>query len=199
MIVLTDIHGCHKTLMALLAKCPKGRQIACAGDLIDRGPDSASVVRWAMENGIWVTMGNHEHMALDWHDGFRYYSTRDWSNNGGEECLDSFDAGKLPDDVLDWMRDLPVSINYEDELLISHTGHGHREDMSVYDRVWVRDYPEYDDGLFRVFGHTPKKEPVITKDYAMIDTGCAYAKRGYGVLTAFVWPERKIIQQTCID
>lgn len=64
-IVIGDPHGCLKTLKALIEKLPKNIPISISGDLIDRGPDSAGVVQYCIDNKIDVTLGNHEQMMDD--------------------------------------------------------------------------------------------------------------------------------------
>lgn len=68
-----DIHGCAGLLRSLLAlieaddaaRPPAKTSLILLGDLIDRGPSSAQVVRYAMAlaaNGAIVLKGNHEEM-----------------------------------------------------------------------------------------------------------------------------------------
>jgi serine/threonine protein phosphatase 1 len=125
-------------------------------------------------------------------------------------------GGRVPDDVLDWMEGLPAYLypsKGADEngrrLMVSHSGYGLNADYGDWfqalwgryrhgDGPFVRDPvtgKEVDDGLFRVFGHTPEREVVITPTYAMVDTGAAYSKRGYGVLSAFIWPSKTVLTQ----
>lgn len=222
--IMTDIHGCYKTLMALVAKLPKDAEIVLLGDLIDRGPDSRHVVYWAMHNKIPCTMGNHEDLAVAYSGhveyGFRpkcgqYYEHDIWLYNGGDKALDSWGAdllpkSQLPENVVAWMASRPAYLKMPGRLLLSHTGYGLDSDINHwFPTLWGR-YPHdgqfayepgsskpTDDGYFRVFGHTRVKEPIITKTYANIDTGCAYT--GYGKLTALLWPSMEIIQQDNIE
>lgn len=68
-IVIGDVHGCFNELMKLLEKLkfnPQEDRFICAGDLVDRGPDSAKVVQWFRENNekypenVQCIMGNHD-------------------------------------------------------------------------------------------------------------------------------------------
>lgn len=141
MIVIGDVHGCHKTLLALLDKIPKDKKerICFAGDLIDRGPRSRQVVEFVMDNGYDCVQGNHEQMMVD----FTYrYDDMLWLGNGGDITLDSYrpdpdeDKPYLKPDIdkevfeehRRWMASLPVAIKYEDvktpdgrELVVSHS------------------------------------------------------------------------------
>ena len=204
MIVISDIHGCYNTLIRLMNKCPEG-PVIFAGDLIDRGPHSKAVVEFAMNNKIPVTMGNHCDLALDYSKhhakGFKshcgdMYDYDVWIDNGGDDCLESFGTFELPDNVLQWMQDMPAYIKH-DNLLVSHTGYGLSGVWmnTLWGRHSVGDGEFPDDGLFRVFGHTQEKNAVITDKWAMIDTGAAYYMRGMGILTAFEWPSKALYSE----
>lgn len=67
-IIVGDVHGCKAELKALLAKVAptSGDTVVFAGDLFDRGPDSAGAVRVARQVGelpgvtVVLVEGNHE-------------------------------------------------------------------------------------------------------------------------------------------
>lgn len=205
---ITDIHGCYKTLLALVAKIPSDYEIILGGDLIDRGPDSARVVRWAMENKIRAVIGNHEDMMLFYsgirHKGMPYDSRSIWLYNGGGLALESFGGEAVPEEVLAWVNALPFAIR-EGDFEISHTGYGGFENTNRMQKLWLREGSDAEslngkgDGIFRIFGHTQRQEPWLEKNFAMIDTGCAYKDRGLGKLTAYLIPDKIIIQQDNIE
>jgi serine/threonine protein phosphatase 1 len=205
LILISDIHGCFLTLQELVKKCQillKGEGVVyLLGDLIDRGPRSKEVVEWAMANRIKVVMGNHEHMMIDhyihrWDKDIRTYDLNLWINNH-KETPKSFQ--KISKTHIAWLSQLPLYIipDEYDDLLLSHTGHGISQNRMMIDRLWDRDDKFPDDKYFRVFGHTPDKEPIITDKWAKIDTGCPF--KDLGKLTAMLWPSREIVQQQNID
>lgn len=208
--VISDIHGCIKTLIALLDKIPSTHQPVFNGDLIDRGPNSAAVVEYAMSHKVPAVIGNHEDLMLyhhrRFHKGQPYDSRNIWLWNGGGMALDSW-GNKVPVGVLDWVESLPFHIDAEYEgqkFEISHTGFGGVPQALRSTKLWTRYGLEIDmlpqpHDRFRIFGHTQKQEPWIEKDFAMIDTGCAYKDRGFGTLTAFLIPEKQVIQQKNIE
>lgn len=192
MIVISDIHGCYGTLRRLLRKCPD-ELIVFAGDLIDRGPDSASVVRFAMEQKIPTVLGNHEELMVDYlnkHDG---YQDGMWLMNGGDTTLRTFPKQEISP-ALKWMESLPLFLEYGD-LLVSHTGWGLHpmRQAALEHRDWR--FPE--DGRFRVFGHTPQRHPALIPNGICIDTGAAYGGQNqhYGTMTALQWPQMRVFQQ----
>lgn len=202
LVLISDIHGCHKTLLALLEKAnPNGdREVYFLGDMIDRGPNSRGVLEYAIANAVKCVMGNHEHMMLCAFDKLPdspYINPSIWLMNGGVDALKSFEHA-VPDSILNWVSNIPYYIIPKDypELLLSHTGHG--MNPNKFDGVWCRETSFPKDDYYRVFGHTQETKPIITEKWAMIDTGCAYVPY-YGKLTAMIWPTKEIIQQNNID
>lgn len=93
MIILTDIHGCYDSMIALLDKIPeeeKAKGICICGDMIDRGPKSMQVVQHAIDNNFHVVTGNHEQMMVDWIKNGMHYNDMLWLGNGGMAALDSY-------------------------------------------------------------------------------------------------------------
>jgi len=150
-VVIADVHGCYKTLMALVAQVPKDTEIAFVGDLIDRGPMSMEVVEFVKSNGYKCVKGNHESALADFILKFdseasvwQTLSEYGWLiKNGVDATLKSY--GIDPDlpfkEVIDkiadndkliehaeWMSRLPTYIEFNDvvnaegkKLVISHS------------------------------------------------------------------------------
>jgi len=70
--LIGDVHGCYKTLCALIDRLPHGTdsKICFVGDLIDRGEGSFEVVQLAMRRGYAAVMGNHEYRLLQHKNAF---------------------------------------------------------------------------------------------------------------------------------
>ena len=54
------------------------------------------------------------------------------------------------------------------------------EEQSEHDLLWIRDefiFSEYDHGRPVIFGHTPRKEPMVRNNRIGIDTGAVYGGR----------------------
>jgi len=69
-VVVGDIHGCIEEfdeLLKVLQYNKEKMRLILAGDLMDRGPDPAGVVRRVREMGVECIMGNHEEKHLRWH------------------------------------------------------------------------------------------------------------------------------------
>ena len=141
-IVIGDVHGCKKTLEALVKQLPH-RNICFSGDLVDRGPDSAGVVRYVRGNNWLVTSGNHEVMMSS--SVLENIGVIGWLKNGGAATLNSYKKeplkyiGESPDiwkdleeeimhDDIKWMNSLPVYLEFPElklengrHLVVSHS------------------------------------------------------------------------------
>jgi len=68
-LIIGDVHGCLEELDELLRAidhAPQRDRLVLLGDLLDRGPDGAGVVRRARELGAEAVCGNHEEKHLRW-------------------------------------------------------------------------------------------------------------------------------------
>lgn len=217
MLIIGDVHGCLKTLLALLEKCPANEQVCFVGDLIDRGPDSAGVVDFVMKNNYPCVRGNHEDMALWFYqrapERIGVYSGDIWLVNGGKQTIASYPDMKMSDEHLDWLEKLPYILSFDIEgadkkLLVSHAGlcpqlpykdltdakrfTGSREtiDGSV---LWYRGPVVVPEGSFHVFGHTPHNDSVVRGNHANVDTGGFFRK-----MTALRYPQMELYEQNFI-
>jgi serine/threonine protein phosphatase 1 len=214
--VIGDVHGCKKTLIVLVDKIkiefPESK-ICIAGDLVDRGPDSAGVVEFCIKNKILVTKGNHEQMMhTDLDETTEYPGS--WLFNGGVETIASYKGDEeLMNTHALWMSNLPHYLEFpncrndnDDMLVVSHSSiqgywkdRDNEKDNIMWNREPVSESAGYYEGIFNIFGHTPTPEPQIGKFHANIDTGCVYKRAHFGKLTALVFPDMKIIQQENIE
>jgi hypothetical protein len=66
LIIIGDVHGCLDELKILLDKClyKKGDALIFVGDLVNKGPSSAGVVKFVREIGACCVRGNHDDAAL---------------------------------------------------------------------------------------------------------------------------------------
>ena len=117
-----DIQGCDSALERLLEKIdysPSRDTVYLLGDLVNRGPDSAAVLRRCMDNegSMRCLLGNHDLHLLATAHGARRPSTRDTLAG----VLDAPDRNAL----LDWLRHQPLALAHEhagQTLLMVHAG-----------------------------------------------------------------------------
>lgn len=209
-----DIHGRLDLFDALLARLEADHrsrgacraEIVLLGDLIDRGTDSAGVVRRAMTPPDWAGIvalkGNHEAAMLDALDGDRTMM-QIWLRNGGVSALRSWgvseevlaggtiaeliDAARqvIPPAELAWLAQGQQSVRIGDYFFV-HAGVRPRialDRQQPADSFWIRE--EFLDskvmhGAMVVHGHSVATEVEERPNRIGIDTG-AYAT---GRLTA---------------
>jgi bis(5'-nucleosyl)-tetraphosphatase (symmetrical) len=116
--VVGDIQGCHaefRQLMEVIAFDPARDRLWLVGDLVNRGPDSLSVLRTVKSFGAAATtvLGNHDLHLLIVAAGHRKAHRRDTLT----EILDAPDR----DELLDWLRRRPLVVR-DGELLMVHAG-----------------------------------------------------------------------------
>jgi serine/threonine protein phosphatase 1 len=210
LIAIGDIHGCAKSLDALLDALDydEDDHLLFIGDYIDRGPDSKSVIdrliELSAEMECTFLRGNHEALMLGYLD---YGSFNLWRVNGGIATLRSYIDGKavidIPDDHAEFVRN--TKMHYEtDDFFFVHAGlkpfqtiEENLDEVGEEVFLWERSHLEVDDEELAwektvVCGHTPHPEPIDREKLIMIDTGCVYHMQPeMGTLTAVRLPERE--------
>ncbi|MAX00920.1 MAG: metallophosphoesterase [Sphingomonas sp.] len=229
-----DIHGCYRQLRRLLGRIeahhealppPASLRVVLLGDLIDRGPDSARVLRFAgqLSNrtpNLVTLMGNHEELMLGALAGDRAALDL-WREHGGRATLASFgfDPARLDSErdirllsgqmrlavsqpIIEWVRRLPLWTRSGDYLFV-HAGVRPRIPLSRQqpdDLLWIRDDFLQWSGSFGgatiVHGHSIDEAPQLSEHRIGIDTG-AYRT---GVLTAlYLEDDRQEFLSTASD
>ncbi len=117
-----DVHGCYRELKRLLKKLPFDSdrdRLWLVGDLVNRGPQSLEVLRWArkrskkMGKRFQVVLGNHDLHLLATAAGLRR-----------PQANDTFDAVLAADDrkrLLRWLRERPLLYRRKKVVLL-HAG-----------------------------------------------------------------------------
>jgi serine/threonine protein phosphatase 1 len=220
-----DIHGRLDLLEALAeaierddaASPARETTVILLGDLVDRGPDSAGVVRfarqWAQRRDLRFISGNHEEMFL--HAFLERNALKGLLRFGGIETLRSY--GLEPEDLLDmefedarqaldravpkedrqFLRGFELMIRKGDYLFV-HAGIHPRvplDQQNSHDCRWIREpflRHTGDHGCFVVHGHTITAQADLRANRIGIDTG-AYDS---GVLSALrlEGSDRRLIQ-----
>ncbi|PWU08228.1 MAG: polynucleotide kinase-phosphatase [Verrucomicrobia bacterium] len=227
--IIGDLHGCYDELLTLLkalgyeiapdpdspakvlARPPAGRKAIFVGDLVDRGPGIAQVLRLVMgmvEAGTALCVpGNHDMKLM------RKLRGRDVQiSHGLAESLAQLD--QEPEDfrkrVADFIDALVSHYVLDDgKLVVAHAGmketmqgrgSGRVREFALYGETtgetdefglpirfnWAA---EYRGKAMVVYGHTPVPEPEWLNRTINIDTGCVFG----GKLTALRYPEKEIV------
>jgi bis(5'-nucleosyl)-tetraphosphatase (symmetrical) len=115
-----DVQGCYKPLRKLIMETvfmKSQDEIWFCGDLVNRGPDSADVLRYIMDLGdsARCVLGNHDLNLLAVANGTRQIKDSDTLH----DVLDANDA----DEMLDWLRTRPLlHRSKEHKVCIVHAG-----------------------------------------------------------------------------
>lgn len=210
-----DVHGCYDLLRQLLDRIGEHSQslpparalhIVVLGDIVDRGPQSASVIELLHDlqkrtGSLVVLRGNHEDAMLQGIDG-DLDALRTWLGVGGAETSRSFGLAPLqtgedpltylrqlratiPRSWLAWLRGLPLSVRSGD-YFFTHAGIRPGVPLrrqSRQDLLWIRDdflSDARNHGAVIVHGHSIRAEVEMLPNRIGVDTG-AYLT---GVLTA---------------
>ncbi len=217
-----DVHGCLPELLELLESLgyavsgleitpPAGRTAVFLGDLTDRGPDSAGVLRLVMgmvaSGAALCVPGNHDEKLARALDGKAVKATHGLDVTLAElgAAGEAFAAearafiGRLPSHlVLDGGRvvaahaGLPVQYHGRTSGRVrSFALYGDVD--GTYDALGLpvrRDWAAgYSGPALVVYGHTPVAAPVWINRTVDIDTGCAFG----GALTALRYPELEFV------
>ena len=116
--VVGDVQGCFSTFEALLDRLefrPGRDRLWFVGDLVNRGPDSLGMLRWAYRHrdSLVCVLGNHDLHLLAQREGVIPARRRDTL----EPLLAAPDAGEL----CDWVAGLPF-VHRENGFLLVHAG-----------------------------------------------------------------------------
>lgn len=225
--IIGDVHGCLDELCDLLSELgystgtgggayahPDGRRALFLGDLVDRGPDSAGVLRTVMDMADAGTAlcvpGNHDERLL------RKLNGRDVKlTHGLAETLEQLtrEAPEFQERVRGFLSSLVSHFILDGgRLVVAHGGlpeemqggasgairsfclygmpTGDRDEFGLPVRYpWAE---EYRGSAMVVYGHTPTGSLEWLNGTINIDTGCAFGGR----LTALRYPERELVSVT---
>lgn len=217
-----DVHGCLPELLELLETLgyavrgtqvtpPAGRTAVFLGDLTDRGPDSAGVLRLVLDmvasGAARCVPGNHDEKLARALDGKAVKATHgldvtlaqlDAAGEGFKAEVRAFLGGLPSHLVLDGGRVVAAHAG----LLERYQGRTSGRVRSfalygdvdgTYDALGLpvrRDWAAgYSGEAIVVYGHTPVAAPVWVGRTVDIDTGCAFG----GSLTALRYPELEFV------
>jgi predicted phosphodiesterase len=194
--IIGDIHGCYDELVELLEETNARDPQMCVlfvGDLMNKGPKSAQVVKLVREMGAYCVRGNHEEVSL-----------LEWQkfNTDSATMKEKFSwLHELSADDINWVMELPFSVRIPSrKIVVVHAGMVpgidiedqnpdlllHMRDV-VYDTEtqrwrgikkpqldsvpWASEWPGPDHVYF---GHDARRKFQSYKYTTGLDTGCVY-------------------------
>lgn len=216
-IIIGDIHGCMDEFREILAKCDYKEEttsVILVGDLVNKGPFSAEVVKYSRKINAFVTRGNHDDFAL----AHALNLIPKENRPKGLEYIDKFDQ-----DDIEWMQNLPYSISIPHlNTLIVHAGIlpgvtlQNQRFVDLYSirnidevqlennevtlegltdtkagKPWVDYLLDTDSSHPHVyFGHDAKRGLQLSALATGLDTGCCYGRK----LSAIILPSKELVQ-----
>ncbi len=220
--IVGDVHGCYDELSELLQSLgyikdgeryshPEGRKAVFLGDLCDRGPKNAEVLKLVMamtESGdALCVLGNHD-AKLN-----KYLGGKDVQlSHGLNMTVEEINAqpSEFKEKIAKFVDGLRSHYVFDNgRLVVAHAGIKEQyqgrgssriRDFCIYGEttgesdeyglpVRLNWAAEYRGRATVVYGHTPNMEPQILNNTYNIDTGCVFGGR----LSAFRYPERQIV------
>jgi serine/threonine protein phosphatase 1 len=181
--VIPDLHGCAKTLRAVVEdhiKPDKSDLIYLLGDYIDRGPDPKGVLDYIMHletegYSMKPIRGNHEeYMILAYRSSkkqrrkFLFWKepnklVDEWLSHGGKYTMRSFGVKSvldIPQKYIDWLERLPYYYEEENHVIV-HAGLNfsrHNPFEDTHTMLWAKAFnpePEKINNKVVVHGHVP--------------------------------------------
>ena len=155
-----DIQGCYEPLQRLLDQLtfdPARDRLWLTGDLVNRGPHSLAVLRWARElqHSVITVLGNHDLTLLAIAEGFVEPRRKDTIR----AILDASDAAEC----LDWLRARSL-LQHDAELgfTLVHAGLAPQWDLAqakacAAELECALRGPDYRDFLACMFGQEPRR------------------------------------------
>ena len=153
-----DIQGCYTELCKLLDKInfnPSKDVLYLVGDLVNRGPESLKVLKWAYKNqdSIITVLGNHDIYLLARYNKLVAQDHDDTLS----DLISNKDAGKL----IDWVRSQPL-IFHDNDYILAHAGIYPKLNFNsmlvlnhaVNNHLQSKDYPQF---LEQVYGNKPNQ------------------------------------------
>lgn len=222
--IIGDIHGCYSEACALLKKLgcavdadhhtaipPAGRTVVFLGDLCDRGPDSASVLKLVMNmaaNGRALCVpGNHDDKLCRWLEGRKVQTGHGLESTIAEleregpafkKRVHEFLRGLVSHYLLDGGRlvashaGLPEKLQGRSsqrvrEFCLYGDPSGKLDEYGLPERNdWAADYSGK---ALAAYGHCPVLDARVVNNSVCLDTGCVFG----GSLTALRYPEMETV------
>ena len=206
-LIIGDVHGCLEELKELLevfAYDPQAMTVVLVGDLVNKGPHSAEVVRFVREQRFHCVLGNHDVSALQ----------RVCSWQRGEKLPPKYAyVERLSEEDVRWLASLPFTIALpEFDAVVTHAGLVPGvpfDQQTVFSMTKMRNILSNSDGSLTslerhsegenwatfwrtaphvYYGHDAKRGLQIHDFATGLDSGCCYGRE----LTGILLPSREI-------
>ncbi len=168
------------------------------GDVINRGPDSAGVLRYIYEQKFEIVLGNHEYNYLMvWNHSAHYRILHDeigsdmhrwilkWPAYIEDKDFIAVHAGLAPG--------IPAALSPVEILTNIRTWDGEGKDLRNMENPPWYDFYTGEKTVF--YGHWAKQGLTVRKNTVGLDSGCVYGN----ALSAYVLEEKKLYQVNAVS
>lgn len=202
-LFIGDVHGCIDELKELLLKVDyksDSDRLIYLGDILNKGPNSAGVLRFIKAQNVECILGNNEVGFLEIIKNGRYFG------NIIQETID--DLGDELDTYCQWIESFPTYIE-EDDFVAVHAGINPEKtvaESSIRVRTTIRTwdgkgedlnnqsdpkwYELYNGDKTIIYGHYAAQKLEVRAKTIGLDSGCVFG----GKLSCLVWPSKEIVQ-----
>ena len=188
-VFVGDVHGCARTLGALLQRAEPTRLILL-GDLFAKGPDPAGVWQLVKKYKAESVMGNHDARLLEvWGRDGSYSHHKTWR--------------KLDQECREWLAARPIFLHGEGWVAVHAGVHptGGWSATTSQQAMVMRRWPDDDPanpfwwqryaGPERIFyGHDAMRGLRVREKTVGLDSGCTYGLQ----LSAYILEEERVVQ-----
>lgn len=151
-LIVGDIHGCYDEVQALHDKATHEandghdfKYVLLVGDLCNKGPQSAQVIRWARTTpNVYSVRGNHDDGALATALGDERRRAKrkyQWVLESEATNDDSSSRVTLSDADVQWLAELPYTLLIPSDLEIGNNGNGLEQDVLLVHAGLLPDRP----------------------------------------------------------
>jgi bis(5'-nucleosyl)-tetraphosphatase (symmetrical) len=156
--IVGDIQGCYDALRKLLDSVefdPKYDRLWSVGDIVNRGPDSLSTIRY-LKN-----LGPHFKMVLGNHDLHLLALARHKKSPKKGDTIDKILVASDREEIINWLRHQPLVYQQENSVLV-HAGIPHiwplQKTLDLASEVHrVLQSDDYEDFLSTMYGNEPNR------------------------------------------
>jgi len=193
-LVIGDIHGCEKTLEALVEKInlQPNDALFFLGDYIDRGPSSAGVIDYILSlkeknYTIFTLRGNHEQDFMEISENYSPEFFRHYAKTILRSSSLLKKSGKIKKRFRKFFKDTVLYYELEDFFLV-HAGFNFKNDNFLEDQTAILNLRDWKFDINRtngkkiIHGHQPTDRKKIIKAVKKnkhripLDNGCVYNK-----------------------
>jgi len=182
--IISDIHGNHTALQAVLADMPADiDEVVCLGDVVGYGPRPSECIATVRESCSTVLQGNHDReVCRPAQPGFTDQAV----------AALTYTNEQLQQSEIEWLTGLSRRADYGEDVLLVHD-HPEERDRYVLPREFPEVRPYLNDYRACFLGHTHVQHEAVVDDRLILNPGSVGQPRdgdpraAYAVVNTMDW------------